>query len=216
MDWVIYTLRCPRTLEVRYVGWTSQGIRKRLAGHIAESVGAPNTSHRCKWVLSLLSIGLKPLIEAIESGSGKTWGAAERRWVSFYRNAGARLVNGTDGGDGNPGWGTPEMRSERARKANQNRTPETFKYMADCATIGRAKIPPAERSVIAKKRDANMTVEQRVARARHAMMGLTPEQRSAMAKRAGDSAWAKKTPEQRKQHSERMIAMNISGADVRS
>jgi hypothetical protein len=61
--------------------------------------------------LSLVSIGLHPLLEIIESGSGDGWANAERRWIAFYRASGARLVNGTDGVEGAPGRGTPEQRS---------------------------------------------------------------------------------------------------------
>ena len=106
MKWVIYVLKHPRTDEVRYVGWTKQGVDKRLREHIREAVRGQRT-HRHRWLLSLVSIGLEPAFEVIEHGTGDGWSEAERRWIAFYRSYGARLVNGTDGGEGVSYWAPP-------------------------------------------------------------------------------------------------------------
>jgi hypothetical protein len=124
MNWLIYVLKNPLTLEVRYVGSTTQGIERRLEQHIAGAQRAPRRSYCQNMLLSLHGIGLTPLIEAIESGSGEGWAAAERRWIAYYRAAGARLTNATDGGEGVVGWGTPEQRSGAAKKAIAAQTPE--------------------------------------------------------------------------------------------
>ena len=84
------------------------------------------------------------------------------------------LRNRTDGGEGVSNQGTPEQRSEIARKRQASMTPE-------------------QRSEIARKRNANMTPEQMSERAKKAQASKTPEQRSEIARKRH----ASKTPEQR-------------------
>jgi hypothetical protein len=113
-------------------------------------------------------------MEVIESGTGDAWKDAECRWIAHFRANGAKLVNGTDGGDGIIGWGTPEQRSAVARKNAAAKTPE-------------------ERSERARKREAAMNPEQRSERSRKAAAKKTPEARSERARKRE----AAKTPEQR-------------------
>jgi hypothetical protein len=197
MNWIVYTLKNPRTREIRYVGWTSKTPEKRLGSHITCAKRAPQQNHRHKWVMSLVSIGLIPVIEVVECGAGDGWADAERRWIAYYRAAGARLVNGTDGGDGAPGRGTPEERRAIARLSyanggsvmNTSRTPE--KRSADArraVTMMNASLTAEQRSANSKKGDAKKTPEQRSksgrASARSLNARLTPEERSASAKHA--------------------------------
>lgn len=118
LSWIVYTLTNPRTGEVRYVGWTCKTLNRRLNTHIQTAVSKPPRDHRAKWILSLLSIGVRPVIEAIESGSGEGWAEAEKRWIATFRANGARLVNATDGGEGTVGCPS----SAAARKASSLRT----------------------------------------------------------------------------------------------
>ncbi|WP_180541557.1 GIY-YIG nuclease family protein [Nevskia soli] len=183
MNWVIYTLKNPRTHDVRYVGWTSKTVEQRLKWHIQESLLKART-HKQRWILSLLAIGLKPVIEVIESGAGKKWEKAERRWISHFRANGARLVNGTDGGDGLPNWGTPEERSAKQKRTEANKTPE-------------------QRSAIAKKAASAQTPEQRSASRKKSHSGSTPQERRARI----SSAVAKRTPEERRESAKKTNAM---------
>ncbi len=189
VNWSIYTLKHPRTNEIRYIGWTNTPVATRLRNHVMESVKSQNT-HKQRWVFSLVKIGLHPAIEVIESGSGDGWAAAERRWIAFHRANGTRLVNGTDGGDGSPGWGTPELRRARSLKSNASQTPE-------------------QRSARSKKAHASQTPEERSARQVKAWINRGLEKASAhmdliRAKRTKDSfrrsgigRWANVTPEAR-------------------
>jgi hypothetical protein len=121
MDWFIYTLKNPRTGEVRYVGWTCKTLARRLNTHIQDAVSSPANSHRRKWILSMLAIGIRPVIELIETGSGEKWAEAEKRWIAKFRAEGARLVNATDGGEGTVGYvPRPETRA-RLSKAGMGR-----------------------------------------------------------------------------------------------
>jgi hypothetical protein len=110
IEWIIYLLKDPRTRQVRYVGWTSKTPARRLNTHIQAAICKP-TTHKAKWVLSLLSIGIRPEIEVIECGLGDGWAQAEMKWIAFYREKGAKLTNATDGGEGVLGYSpTPETR----------------------------------------------------------------------------------------------------------
>ncbi len=117
MRWTVYTLKDPRTGTIRYVGWTVKSLARRLNIHIQDAVSKPARSHRAKWILSLLSIGIRPVIDAIEQGQGDGWAQAEKRWIAKFRAEGARLVNGTDGGDGAPRQSACLFRPRRPRRA---------------------------------------------------------------------------------------------------
>lgn len=225
MNWVIYTLKHPRTNEVRYVGWTVTKPETRLRNHVMESV-KKQTTHKHRWVLSLVSIGLMPLIEVIETGTGPGWKSAEKRWIALYRGSGARLTNGTDGGDGCPGRGTPEQRSAIAKKANASQTPEQRSARAKKAQTGyspeqrtswlktilasktpeqvtdhmnamRALREPGQPAAIIREVNARRTFEQRSVASRKAMAGKTAEERSESSRKAVAKWLASSTAEQR-------------------
>lgn len=61
-------------------------------------------NYRSSWVRSLLNRCLYPSLNIIEVISpGSDWQQAERAWIKRLRLAGCRLVNHTDGGEGNRG-----------------------------------------------------------------------------------------------------------------
>ena len=97
------------------------------------------------------------------------------------------LRNLTDGGEGGSNQGTPEQRSQIARKRNANMTPEQRRERARKAA---SNTTPGQLSELARKRNANMTPEQRSERAK---ASRTPEQRS-VAVRKGQASM---TPERR-------------------
>ena len=100
MTWMIYTLKCPLDDAVRYVGWTVKTIEHRLRAHIAESKKSRRKTHKTRWIMTLLSKGLEPIITMVEQGSGDNWSDTERRWIQFFLFCGARLTNSTNGGEG--------------------------------------------------------------------------------------------------------------------
>jgi len=102
--WTIYVLIDPQTDSVRYVGCTVKP-RYRLAQHIAEAKRRLNPEHpKTLWILALCATGLKPQFKVVETGQGDgLWEAAERKWISHFKENGCDLVNQTDGGDGNLG-----------------------------------------------------------------------------------------------------------------
>lgn len=217
--WTVYVLKNPRTNAVRYVGFTSQKLSRRLLDHVSDATRSGNhcRTHKDNWLLSLLSIGLCPVIEVLEAGSGDGWKEAERRWIAHYRSMGARLVNGTDGGDGVIGYWTPEMRRDHAKKREAAMTPEqrserskkaasrhTPEERSEIARKRQAALTPEQRDQIAKKAAARMTPEQRK-KLMEGYRSLSPEQRSTIAKKAATS----KPPEQRSEIARKRAAIRL-------
>jgi hypothetical protein len=96
------------------------------------------------------------------------------------------LYNRTDGGEGGSNQGTPEQRSESAKKANASRTPEK---RSEAVRKGQASMTPEQRSEIAKKRQANKTPEQRSEVVRKGNASRTPEQRSEATRKGSNQKW---------------------------
>jgi hypothetical protein len=205
MHWFIYVLKNPRTQEVRYVGKTGISAETRLGQHVTEAIRTQK-SYRNRGILSLVSIGLIPLIEVIETGSGHGWGESEKRWIRFYRERGARLWNTGHGGEGNiVGFGTPERRSKAVKQGNAKRTPEQRKAMAERCRLLTAARTSQQTSEMIKRAWASATPEERVARiqsAGDAQRALSPAQRSANAKKAN----AARTAEERRDARRNQIA----------
>lgn len=143
MKKVIYGLFCPKSGEVRYIGYTSKGISKRLAGHIGEAkkdASSPRfNSHRHKWIRSLLREGLLPQIEIIEEIElDADWQERERFWIEYY---GKQLTNATAGGEGliNPskevrkriGEKVTKLLQGNSRRAGIAHTEESKKAISD-------------------------------------------------------------------------------------
>jgi len=93
---LIYALKDPDTLEIRYVGKTVRSLSRRLGNHIANAKGNKHNVHLSNWILKLLRQGKRPIIELIENCSYLNWQEREQYWISHYPD----LINITDGGDG--------------------------------------------------------------------------------------------------------------------
>lgn len=94
----IYGLLDPRDDQIRYVGKTDN-LERRYQMHLRDKYHC----YRVYWIQSLREAGLLPTMKVIEEVSPEQdWGDRERYWVQYYREAGCRLTNGTDGGDCGP------------------------------------------------------------------------------------------------------------------
>ena len=145
IQWFIYVLIDPRSQAVRYVGWTINPDL-RLRQHIWPT--ARDRTHKANWIRQLRAIGLKPIMQVIDSGQGEGWPDVERRHIAAYRAAGADLTNMTSGGDGLPGCRhTAESRAKiRASSLGRRLTPEQCSKIRDrvispetCAKISAAR-----------------------------------------------------------------------------
>lgn len=96
----IYTLKHPDTLEVRYVGKTVRSLSRRLGNHIDNAKRSKHNKHLSNWILNILSLGKRPIIELIEEVDHSIWQEREKYWIKQYPN----LINLTIGGDGCEGF----------------------------------------------------------------------------------------------------------------
>jgi len=94
---VIYALKCPRTLKVRYIGFTSMRIEKRLWAHVARARSG-KTAPCSVWIRELLLSGSLPIIEVIESVNSCDWQERERYWIAEFGGM-EKLLNRQTGGD---------------------------------------------------------------------------------------------------------------------
>lgn len=129
----IYMLVDPETDEIRYVG---KSIRpaQRLLNHMNER----SNTHRSHWLQTLRQKGLRPRMVILETIEGRwPWQDAERFWIAHLRSLGARLVNGTSGGDGVPNL-SPDAR-ERIRSAwvGRRHKPETIEKLRPISSTRR-------------------------------------------------------------------------------
>lgn len=97
----IYSLCCPDTNVVRYVGYTYKKLHRRLSEHCNPSKLTPNT-HKNNWIKSLLNCGKRPVIKLVEDNIGNLTLALDKEifFISIYKSNGFNLTNSTDGGEG--------------------------------------------------------------------------------------------------------------------
>lgn len=97
--WYVYILRDPITQSIRYVGLTGN-LKQRYSAHTNPSRFAYRTD-KVKWIYSLKRRGLVPVMQEIESGEGNlaAGGAAEARWIQFFRMLRCPLFNLSKGGE---------------------------------------------------------------------------------------------------------------------
>ena len=116
---VIYGLYDPRNGELRYIGKTAKNrLTRRLWEHRSEAALKETNPRNC-WLRKLLRLGLNPECAIIEETTEGLWQERERFWIAYHRNAGARLTNTTEGGEGG------------ATCTGQKWTDERRKYISD-------------------------------------------------------------------------------------
>jgi hypothetical protein len=91
----IYTLTCPETNLVRYVGKTFNP-KRRFYDHC--SISTKDKSRKAVWVRSLIKKNKKPIINVIDSCDEFNWEEKEIAYIKLYKSVGARLLNHSNGG----------------------------------------------------------------------------------------------------------------------
>lgn len=94
--WAVYTLLCPVTGSVRYVGFTSD-VAKRFKRHVKNGRTMERDYPVNRWIHDLHRRGLVPDCEVIERGAGP-WEGAEAAWIAHFRTSGCELLNVCAGG----------------------------------------------------------------------------------------------------------------------
>lgn len=95
----IYTLTCPLTKQIKYVG-KSNDIKNRVKQHIYRIKHTDIILEKDKWIKDLLSKGLKPIIDILDEVPVKEWDYWERFWILTITSWGFDLVNIRKGGNG--------------------------------------------------------------------------------------------------------------------
>lgn len=95
----VYSLICPKTFEIRYIGITIGKIQYRLAKHKKEASKQGQT-HKINWLRSLQKENLLDnlQIKIIEEVNENILSLREQYWISHYRSIGLDLVNTAPGG----------------------------------------------------------------------------------------------------------------------
>lgn len=108
---LIYVLRDPDTLAVRYVGKTSNPVQ-RMAQHGRDARCKDRPLHR--WWNERAQAGQDlPVMSVVASSIGDDWEDLERLLIAQYRADGADLLNVAMGG--RAPFLTPEQRAERGK-----------------------------------------------------------------------------------------------------
>lgn len=97
----VYSLSSSKDGVIRYIGQTTGRLDKRLIHHHYDSKRL-STIHKSNWIRSVVDSCYEVVISPIETNA--EWGAAEIKWIKFYRDKGVDLVNTTDGGEGVIGY----------------------------------------------------------------------------------------------------------------
>lgn len=86
---LIYSLRCPVTKEVHYVGKTTTGMLRPLS-HLTDS----HSEKVRKWVSNLKELGYRPVINVLEYvAENCDLDERERYWISYCHSTGCLLLN---------------------------------------------------------------------------------------------------------------------------
>jgi hypothetical protein len=91
----IYSLRCPESGEIKYVGKANDALR-RFRGHIRDS--RRKNTPVCRWISSLAAKNTLPLLEILEQVPESQWKIAERNHIAKHRASGF-LLNLSKGGN---------------------------------------------------------------------------------------------------------------------
>lgn len=93
----IYTLSCPFSGLVKYVGQTID-LQKRYNLHLFHSKKGRARTHKEKWINKLLASGQKPVLEVVWEGDVSHLDKKETEFIALFKSFGAKLTNATLGG----------------------------------------------------------------------------------------------------------------------
>jgi len=91
------------------------GVTNNLEQRVEQHLRCRGKTYVANWIKSLASLGLKPVVEALETGlkTQEQREFAEKDWIRNFRKGGFIVLNLTDGGEGVCGYvPTPEARAK--------------------------------------------------------------------------------------------------------
>ena len=126
----IYALHCPIAKTVRYIGKTVNP-KSRFEDHLQAARSGKSDHHTARWLRKLLSAGLKPQLEIIETlKDGECWKEFERFYIEHGAEFGWKLTNTNPGGEGG-GFLRPEDHEEWKRKVKAGFTEDVRKHISE-------------------------------------------------------------------------------------
>ena len=143
----LYALIDPRTVEIRYIGKTTNP-KARYKGHLYDQ----SKTHRGAWLRVLRRLGLKPVMNILEPiGSSKEAAVREQELIRDYRDEEYNLVTATAGGEGMPGFHHTAKTKQKMREAalGRERSTETRRKIGaasrgrECSVKTRQKLSEA-------------------------------------------------------------------------
>jgi hypothetical protein len=122
----IYTINCPESGLVRYVGKTIDP-KHRFRKHLTEN----NRTLKSKWVKGLRSKGLKPTFEIIDECLDTDWEEKEVSYIQLFKASGAKLLNQARGGEGGATMLGRKLTPEQCEKISASKRGKERPGLAD-------------------------------------------------------------------------------------
>lgn len=152
VEGVIYALCDPGSGEIRYVGRTID-LPQRLRRH-RKAVRAGSRTHVHNW---MRSVGA-PLVGVLARAPEADLNERERAWIASLRRGGARLCNGTDGGEGTAGHRhSAETRAKMSRTRKGRAHSAEHRAVLDAALRGRVQSPETRAKIASTLRGRRLS-----------------------------------------------------------
>lgn len=92
--YTVYSISCPISKEIKYIGITCQILGARLQAHV---LGNGSPEYQREWFRNIIALGELPIIEEIETFINKPSAIlAEKFWIEQFRQWGFSLLNGAN------------------------------------------------------------------------------------------------------------------------
>src|SRR4051812_33629800 len=89
----IYTISCPNTGDVVYVGKTID-VRHRFSSHLKSS----KNTNSAVWIRNVIKTGRKPVMDVIDTVNESNYSFWEQYYISLFKTWGFKLLNVKIGG----------------------------------------------------------------------------------------------------------------------
>lgn len=166
----IYALRDPRTDEIRYIGFSSRGMERPNEHFLPGHYNGEKRKHYplYKWMRKMISLGLVPRIDVLEyCATEAELPELETILVALHKEAGARLLNCTEGGDGTFGFKfTDESKAKMSAARTGMKASDEHKAAISAGLTGKKKSPEhvanmaeAQRGKVASEETRNLLSE---------------------------------------------------------
>jgi len=148
---IVYGLYSSRDDELRYIGQTTQPLKKRLSQHINYSKTKRTAVH--KWIYREILLGFVVTIRVIIDEA--VFNSTEIELIAHYKSIGTRLLNLTEGGEGtvgckaNIGKKRPDLSARNMAAKGSIGRPLSYKNRKALlnANIGRSRPDTAKRNL---------------------------------------------------------------------